>query len=295
LAAPVISNVILKKLIQPKRNILSMKSIGIIFTIFLILQTSLIAYASEWENYIKIKDKYYYLDKQDFNIVSCQVRVPLMENIIKEMKSELAPLQEQIEITEDLTKFSMSYSPVSGLNFTYPEFDIKIKSQKGMSDPERVKNGIKMAKDGFKQQVDGTVETVTGLFGGYFYPRKDQYNDIKVSNGAGNKTVSYVQEGENVGETYSGNTIEGTRKSIGSEINFKQTYKKTPDSKLIMKHGAATVTQQLGKMQIETFIEYQEVGQLFFPKEIKTIFEQEIQSISQKGQIDIIFCNCTIE
>ena len=130
---------------------MSKKKRFVVLVLIIFLSLTFLAYGSEseWEKFIELKERYYYLDKQQFNEISCIVEVPLIVNLIEQIKKQLAPLKENVEIRENPSTFVLTYSPQSGLSFSNPEFDIILKNKEGIADPERVNNGI---KNGFAGQ-----------------------------------------------------------------------------------------------------------------------------------------------
>lgn len=263
--------------------------------IFVLLPYLAYGTEAEWDRLLKLKDRYYYLDKQQFNEISCVIEVPLMANIIEQIKKQLDPLQEKVEIRENLSNFVLTYSPKTGLSFSDPEFNIILKSKEGIADPERVNNGIGMMKTGFKQQVDGVKIVLRGIFDDYCYPQKEKYKDLVVTKNIGGFIVKYIRENSNVTENYLGNTIETFQDGTIAKIKATQKYLATSDNKLILEEGSAVITQPSGTIKTDFEIEYQEVENIVFPKKIKALFEQNIQTISQKGTIDINLKYCELK
>ncbi len=271
------------------------KCVKLIAVIFVLLPSLAYSAGDDWENYLKLKERYYYLDKQQFDEISCVIEVPLMANLIEQIKKQIAPLNGKVDIRENLSSFVLTYSPKSGLCFSDPEFDIILKEKEGIADPEKVENGIGMMKNGFKMQVDGVKNVLTGIFDDYCYPQKEKYKDLVVTENNGRFIVKYIREKSNVTENYLGNTIETSQDGIVAKINATQQYLATSDNKLILKEESVLITQPAGTIKTDFKIEYQEVENIVFPKNIKAIFEQNIQTISQKGTIDISLINCQIE
>ncbi len=263
------------------------KIVNLIVMIFVLLPYLAYGAESEWETFLKLKDRYYYLDKQQFDKISCVIEVPLMANLIEQIKKQLAPLQEKVEIIENLSSFALTYSPKSGLSFSDPEFDIILKNKEGIADPEKVEKGIGMMKNGFKMQVDGIKNILSGIFDDYCYPRQENYKDLVVTKNREGFIVKYIRENSNVTENYLGNTIKTFQDGISAKINAAQKYFATSNNKLILKQGSALITQPTGTIKTDFEIEYQEIENIVFPKKIKTLFEQNIQTISQKGTVDI--------
>lgn len=250
---------------------------------------------SEWVKFKQLKDQYYYLDKQQFNEITCVVEVPLMANLIEQIKKQLGPLENKVEIKENISGFVLTYSRKSGLSFSDPEFDIILKSKEGLADPEKVEKGIGMMKSGFKMHVDGVKNIVKGLFDDYSYPKQENYKDLVVTENKEVFIVKYFRENNKFTETYTGNTIDTSQEGANVKIKSTQSYVTTINEKLILGKGSSSINQPTGNMKMDVSIEYQDIGNIVFPKNIKAIFEQTIQSISQKGTLDIVLKNCRIK
>lgn len=263
--------------------------------IFVLLPFLACGTEAEWEKFMKLKDRYYYLDKQQINEISCVIEVPLMTNIVEQVKKQLAPFQNKIEIRENLSSFVLTYSPKTGLSFSDPEFTIILKSKEGIADPARVNNEIGMMTTGFKQQVDGVKNILSEIFDNYCYPLKEKYKDLVVTKNKGGFIVKYIRENSNVTENYLGNTIETSQDGLSAKINATQKYLATSNNKLILEEESALITQPAGTIKTDLEIEYQEVENIVFPKNIKALVEQNIQTISQKGTIDINLKYCEIK
>ena len=262
--------------------------------IFVLFSFSSYGSESEWEKFKQLKDQYYYLDKQQFNEISCVVEVPLMANLIEQIKKQFGSLEKQIEIKENLSGFVLTYNRKTGLSFSDPEFDIILKSKEGIPDPEKAEDGIGMMKTGFKKHVTGVKNILKGLFDDYSYPKQENYKDLIVTKNNDAFIAKYFRQNSKFTEAYSGNTIDVSKEANSFAIRSTQNYVTTLNKKLIIGNGSASINQPTGNMKMDLSIEYQQIGNIVFPKKIKAIFEQTIQSISQKGTFDILLKNCQI-
>ena len=107
--------------------------------------------------------------------------------------------------------------------------------------------------------------------------------------------VKYTKENNKYTETYRGNTINTFQEGGNTKIKSTQKYVTTINKKFILGKGIASINQPAGNVKMDISIEYQDIGNIVFPKNIKSIFEQTIQSISQKGTFDIALKNCEIK
>jgi hypothetical protein len=249
---------------------------------------------SEWNKYLDLKNSYYYLDNQKFNEISCVINVPLVTELITQIKNQIGPLKDKVKITESLSSFSLTYTPTSGLTFTNPEFDITLIDTEGLADPEKVKQGINMMKNGFNMQVTGVKDTLTGLFEDYQQPVKENYEDLIVTKIKDGYFVKYTSGNNKITENHSGKTVEISQEGNDISTTAIQSYKTTSNDKLILEQASVSITQPLGNIKSDYLLEYQDIGNIIFPRRIKAVFEQTIQTISQKGEFDIYLKNCKI-
>ena len=273
-----------------------MKKLSIIIaSIFIIIPWMACGDVDQKNEYLKIRDRYYYIDKQQFNEISCTIEVPIMANLIEQMKKQLAHLKDNIEIKEDLSNFTLKYTPDAGLSFSEPKVEIVLINKEGIADLDRFNKGVEMMKNGFKQQVEGVKIAINGLFEGYYYPQIENYKELNIKKENDSFIVTYVIEDKNVTETYVGKTVKVFLNDNNSKLNSIQEYKEISNKKLILNSGSALLTQPMGTTKSNFEIEYQIVENVVFPKTIKSVFEQSIQSLNQKGSFDIHLTNCKLK
>ncbi len=250
---------------------------------------------SEWIKYLDLKNNYYYLDKHNFKEISCVIDVPFMNKLIEQIKKQFDPLKDKVEIKENLSSFSLTYSQTSGLTFSNPEFEIIVIDTEGLADPEKVRQGIDMMKNGFNMQVTGVKDTLTGLFDDYQQPIKENYEDLIVTKNKAGYFVKYASGKNKITENYAGKTIE--KSQTGSDVTATsiQSYRTISNNKLILEQASVLITQPLSNIKTDLSIEYQDVGNIIFPKKINAVFEQTMQSTSQNGTFDIYLKGCKIK
>ena len=272
-----------------------MKCLGrvLLFSISLVLPLQ--ANADDWNEYLKAVDKFYSLDKQEFNNISCKIEVPVTKNQIRQLHAQFEPMKDKIQINENLTDFSLTYSKNKGLNINYPSFDIKIISEEGMADPAKIKKGIEMIKAGFKQQIDGAVMQLQGLFEGFETPKQSQYKMKEIKDDKATYTAKYEKDSSNFTESYSHNQREVKQISKnGDEVSSVENYKNIANNKLLLTDAQATINNAMGNIEMNMTISYEKVKDVLFPTHIESRFKQSIQTIKQEGQIDIYLKNCTL-
>ncbi len=279
---------------MPNEVSLNMCKRFIIYILLSIVQFPETIYATSWDTFREVKDQYYQLDKQDFNEITCLVEVPLMSNLIEQIKNQLVPLQGKIECQANLSLFTLTYNHNVGLIFTRPVFELELKTNEGVRDVAKAKSGLDMARQGFRQHVDGTMVTLEGIFDAYIIPKEKEFKNIKATSITDKEiSVTYTKDGVDVHEIYSGNTINGKYKNILGETTYKLTYDTNANDKFMLRNATTIISQPIIKMKASSSISYQKLDELYFPKQVKTYFEEEIQSLRQQGEIIINLTNCT--
>lgn len=272
-----------------------MKSLGQVILFLIPLVLPLQANADNWNEYLKAVDRFYSLDNQEFNNVSCNIEVPLTKNQLKQLHAQVEPIKDKIQIKENLADFNLTYSKNKGLNINRPSFDIRILSEEGMADPAKVKKGIEMVNAGFNQQIEGAVMQLQGLFEGFETPKKSQYKIKEIKVDKATYTARYEKDNSNITEFYSHNQREVKQISKnGDEVSSVENYKNIADNKLLLADAQATINNSMGNIEMNMTISYEKLKDVLFPTHIESRFKQSIQSIKQEGQIDIYLKNCTL-
>jgi hypothetical protein len=253
------------------------------------------AFSNDWSKYLNATDRFYNLDKQEFNNISCNIEVPVTTNLVKQLREQFEPMKDKIEIKENLADFRLTYIKNSGLNISYPSFDIRIISEEGMADPAKVKKGIEQVKAGFKQQIEGYAMQLQGLLEGFDAPKKSKYKIKEIKDGETSYTAVYEKDGSNITETYSHNRrkVKQISKS-GDEISSTENYKNIANNKLLLTDAQANIKNAMGIMEMNVTISYEKIKDVIFPTHIDGRFRQSMQTIKQEGQFDIYLKNCTL-
>ncbi len=262
--------------------------------IFLILPAS--AIADDWDKYVLSMDRFYNLDKQNFKSITCDIEVPMTKNQVKQLHAQFDQMKDKVQLKENLVDFRLTYTKESGLTFNQPALNIKIISEKGMSDPAKVKKGIELIETGFKHQIDGTVMQLQGLFDGLDAPKKSKYKIKEIKNDGRSYTAEYEKEGSNITETFSHNQRKVKQISKnGDEISSTENYKNINDNnKLLLTDAQADINNAMGSMEMSVTISYENLKGILFPTHTSGYFKQSIQALKQEGQFDIYLKNCTV-
>lgn len=265
----------------------------LLIAISLIMPT--FATADDWDEYMLSRDRFYSLDKQDFKSISCNIEMPVTQNQVKQLHDQFESMKDKIELKENLADFSVIYSKESGLSFKHPSLDIKIISEKGMSDPAKVKNGLELIRSGFKQQIDGTVMQLQGLFDGFDTPKKNKYKIREIKNDGLSYKAVYEKDGSNITETFSHNQRKLNEISKnGEKISVTENYKTISDNKLLLTDVQAEIKSAMANIEMSVTISYEKIKGILFPTHTGGYFKQSAQTIKQEGQFDIYLKNCVV-
>lgn len=271
-----------------------MKRLMVISALMLALLAPCPVQAASWRQFTELQERYYHLDNKKYRGIVCQVEVSLVRDIVEQIKEQLAPLEEKIEITEDLSQFNMLYTPGKGLSFIQPDLDIRLTTVDGVADPWGVRYAIDETKAGFQQQIDSIIEYTRGIFDEYTTPQQEDYEDLMVDHADGMAMARYRKDGSGFLEEHQGVSVEIQQDEQGNEIFFNKRYEQTVDGKLLLMSKSAVTDLPAITLKTDTTIQYQDVGHVVFPGRIQTRFEQTTKSAVQKDLLDIQFINCTI-
>jgi hypothetical protein len=101
---------------------------------------------NKWNEYLKFMEQFYYLDKQDFNNITCKIKVSIINNTLSAIKVFLKSFKNSVKIEENIDKFTLNFNSKIGLTFDLPIFEIKIISEEKIANPTQVKTGINQMK-----------------------------------------------------------------------------------------------------------------------------------------------------
>jgi hypothetical protein len=157
-----------------------MIKIIIFLPIFIAIAFPVKALADNWQQYEKIMDNYYALDKQDYKRITCMVSAPILDDSVKNIRQELAPFKGDFRIKDTVNQYSMYFDKSTGLHIDDPSFSIDILSEQGMKNPALVKQGISTITDGFNREVAGIDDEIKSIFESYTTSKKREVKIEKI-------------------------------------------------------------------------------------------------------------------
>jgi hypothetical protein len=267
-----------------------------IVVLLLFLPSSFVA-ASQWDEYSAFIEKFYYLDKQEFTDISCQIDVSSLNNSVEQIKAQLKPFESDITIIENVSEFRMNLNRKTGLTFNLPFLDVKIVSEEGIKDPETVRSGIDMMKLGFKQQVTGTTQVIMSIFESYISPKKETFKIKNFSTDQDEVTLIYETDTIDVTQKFSGNRckmeivskkpVNGARFNVQSEMVFEKIEDRMTVSEIFTHLDNGMMTTDT-----HTSVKYHIVKTVLFPSTITNKSKLVTQGARLEGEVTIHLRNC---
>ena len=189
-------------------------------SLLFLLNCNFVNAEEQWKEYSSFMDQFYYLDKQSFNNIVCEIYVPAFNNMVTQTKEQLQDIKDKIEIKENVSEFKLNLNKENGFTFIKPSLDIKIISEEGMKDHTKADTGIEYMKTGFKMHVEGTMHILEGLFGMYISPNSEQVKIKQISRDNNEFKVVYDIDGYQYTDIYSGNRCVSEQVSNSQKIKI---------------------------------------------------------------------------
>lgn len=252
------------------------------------------AVAGQWEDYSKFMDRFYSLEQQEFDRVSCRIVLSTLDDILSSIRTQFKPLGDKIEIIENVSEFALSFDRSSGLSFNLPLFDVRIISEEGIRDRGQVERGIKYMKDGFQMQIDGATQMIQGLFEGYVTPKERDYS-IKEMSVRGNEVkIIYEKGGNEFTDIYSNNECNSTMIMPSGRTQSRMQYVSV-GKKLSISSAKIQLNQAGMTANTDVSVEYKDLKGIVFPSRIITKNNLIMDNMEQNTQLEILFADCEVE
>jgi len=218
--------------------------------------------ADDWNNFNRLMDKYYFLDDQPVTEITCHVSVSSLNNI----RTQLKPIEEKVEVDEDINTFSVTYKKGEGITTSKPHFMVSLKTTEDVANPEQVKRGVETINIGAADQISGVIDVIEGQLDELIRPKKEKISDLKVKASKGTTTVEYTKDKKQFREVYLGDS----RKVFIKDPNNSMVIKSSDTFTLIAGKRALSKSDMkltLGDMAttMKMAILYKQVGTVSFP------------------------------
>ena len=238
------------------------------------------ARADAWSDYNKLMSRYYQIDKQETQSISCAISATPFDDAMKQMPFIAG------QISQQLSKFRVSVRPDGDVSFTMPAVSIKEDSPQASAD---FTNGLNMIVGGIKEMIGGVLDTLVTQ-------KQDKLKDLAVTTKGDATTVSFnsVQdsgETDKIEITYTGDMDE-TKETSKDGVTSSTTKYVSLDGKLA---PGASKAHRDGASPLDASIEmkYQQVGKTWFPSRITTDVKDKQSPGGQHVVIDFKDCGGT--
>jgi hypothetical protein len=250
------------------------------------------AVADDWDEYLAYGSRYYVIDDKEFDTITCAVELPSLTDQIEQLRKQLQPLEGNVELVTKMDNFSLRYSKDSGLEIIRPELDVRLVSEEGLPDPDKIKRAIRIIKSGFEQILEGLDMEMETVFDIYESPHREDYEDVKVTETDGRITATYRLKDTAVTEVFSGDVLEVRAVTGGGEAAMRAKFEKTEGNKLLVNNLTTELHHEGGAVSSDVSLTFQKVGTVIFPERIMTKSTLEAQSVRQEGKFEIYLKDC---
>jgi hypothetical protein len=272
-----------------------MRSIRIFFFALLLLLNYNFARAEEhWKEYSSFMDRFYYLDKQSFNNISCEVYLSTFNDMLAQTKEQFKCIEDKIYITENISDFKLNLNKEDGLLFVKPSLDVKIISEEGIEDRTKVDSGMEYLRTGFKMYVEGTIHILEGLFGMYISPNSESLKINQISRDDNKFKVVYETNGSHNTDVYSGDRCVSEQISDNIKILIKSEFTAV-DNKLITKIADIHIDNAGNIQDVNMIIDYQKIKTIVLPSKIVSKAKIAFPDAQMEGQSEIFLRNCKVD
>lgn len=266
------------------------------FIISLFLNCPFAIAEEKWEIYSSFMERFYYLDKQSFNNISCEIYVSPLNEMLADTKEQFKKIEDKIKISDNITDFRLNLNEEKGLTFIKPSLDVKIISEEEVKDRTKLDLGIEQVRLGFKMYVDGTIHALEGLFGMYIAPKKESLKINQILRNSNEFKVIYETDGYTYTDVYSGDhcVSEEVSNSKNIKILVKSEFTKV-DDKFIVKIADIHIDDS-GSIQDATMtIDYQKINAIVFPSKIVSQSKIRLPAGHMEGRMEIFLKNCKVD
>lgn len=244
--------------------------------------------------YREMSGKFFYFDEQDFTAVTCSIEVPKLTEVLEKTRAQLSVSRYTATLVENMSDFSITYSPAQGISFTSPKIELLMSSVEGIKQPEQVTEWAKQFEEGFAIQIIAIQNQLRGLVDLMTTPELKDFSDVIVMRENGRTVFTYFREGIQVVETFSGNLREMRSQGSNVQLTMKAGYQSIAGGRLAMSTAHIEAKQPVGGVSSDLEIELQEVGDIRFLKRLGVNVFTYGQAINDHAVFDILLRDCRV-
>lgn len=219
--------------------------------------------ADNWNEYLHLVQRYYFLDDQPVANVECRITSVPGGN---EIKAQLKPIEKYIRVSENLDEFKVKYKKGVGVSVVEPKLVVTIGSTEGLSDTQlqRVQSGASSINRGAEQIFAAMKKIVEATVERYLLPRREEFVNLKVTESGRGALVEYTSGGENTKEEHSSDKVRLYSSSPLGEAEYVKYLSPLEDRLAISK---VVLSGRMGDIKVtsESTIQFQKLDKLSFP------------------------------
>ncbi|HNV70372.1 MAG TPA: hypothetical protein PKO06_11785 [Candidatus Ozemobacteraceae bacterium] len=243
--------------------------------------------AAPIDDFLAFNERFYYLDRQSVGTISARLECPALINSMKTLREQLAHMQKAVSITGEPASYTLTYHPQHGLKLNPPELKVEQIASEGVKNQETFARGLEQVRGGIQQQLEGIVQTITSIFEGMTAPVAKDYQVESIVQNGEVWTMKYTDNEGPVVATFSGTMFEKNQMTPGDTIRSREEYKSNDAGKLLLSRAQVTIENAMACIELEMTMTYEQVGGIQFPVGIVSAFAQKIQTMEQKGTVEI--------
>jgi hypothetical protein len=245
--------------------------------------------ADDWDKYQETIGKHhYFIDDQRISQLECVV-VTAPSSVLAEMRSKLSDLY-VFEGSNDLT---LRYTRDAGFSTQEPSVVVTVKSTEDVANAQRLEALIPRLTGAIAKQFAGWKRIVMNIVGGYVRPKRENYQDVKVTDLGDRSIVTFKVDSRRTTEEYRADsmtaTIDSPEELRQVEVELKPIGNRTVESKIRSRSKMKGVASNT---DIEMAIEYQMLAGFPFPAAIALRTVESANSTQRTDDIAIRFERC---
>lgn len=245
--------------------------------------------ADDWDKYQGIISKHhYFIDDQRISELECVV-VSATTSVLADVRSQLSD-RYVIEGSNDLT---LRYMKGVGFSTQDPNVVVTVKSIEDAANAQRLQALIPRLTGAINKQFAGWKQIVMNVVGSYVRPRRENYQDVRVTDLGDRSIVTFRVDSRRTTEEYRADSMTATSDSPEElrqvEVELKPIGNKTVESKIRSRYkmkGLATSTD------VEMTIEYQMLADFPFPAAVALRTIEDASSTHRTNDFVMRFERC---
>ncbi|MCD4818294.1 MAG: hypothetical protein K8S23_06350 [Candidatus Cloacimonetes bacterium] len=196
----------------------------IIFSLLFFMSLAFLL-SNDWKEYRDIKQSFYKIDQNAFNLIECTLSVDVLNNFLEPLNEQVKPILDNLKIEENIDEFRFLYSKKDGFKFEKPILHITLISEEGISDLETVKDGMQLVESGFAMTVDGLCQQIESIFSNLIEAKETDVDITEILKEDNSLIIKYNSEEGSTIEIINDKTILTTTISPQYKTNSKEIYK----------------------------------------------------------------------